>query len=81
MSFRRWLAVCWFTVLIVFLAVSFRSKTVSAVGSFRPVSSEELQMTKERQSPGAPAIILFRQVDRDDSGLTAHEDDYSASRS
>jgi Domain of Unknown Function with PDB structure (DUF3857) len=43
---------------------------------FQPVSQEELQMTGEPQAPGAPAIILFRQVDRDDSGLTAHEDNY-----
>src|SRR6266699_6989798 len=33
-------------------------------------------MTGEPQAPGAPAIILYRQVDRDDSGLTAHENDY-----
>ncbi|HEY6306184.1 MAG TPA: DUF3857 domain-containing protein [Candidatus Angelobacter sp.] len=33
-------------------------------------------MTSEPQAPGAPAIILFRQVDRDDTGLTAHEDNY-----
>ncbi len=33
-------------------------------------------MTSESQAPGAPAIILYRQVDRDDTGLTAHEDNY-----
>lgn len=33
-------------------------------------------MTSEPQAPGAPAIILFRQVDRDDRGRTAHENDY-----
>jgi hypothetical protein len=33
-------------------------------------------MTSDPQAPGAPAIILYRQVDRDDSGLTAHEDNY-----
>jgi len=33
-------------------------------------------MTSEPKAPGAPAIILFRQVDRDDRGLTAHEDVY-----
>jgi hypothetical protein len=43
---------------------------------FQPVAQEELQMTSEPQAPGAPAIILFRQVDRDDSGHTAHEDNY-----
>jgi transglutaminase-like putative cysteine protease len=33
-------------------------------------------MTGEPKAPGAPAIILFRQVDRDDRGQTAHEDVY-----
>ncbi len=33
-------------------------------------------MTSEQQAPGAPAVILYRQVDRDDSGRTAHENDY-----
>jgi hypothetical protein len=43
---------------------------------FQPVSQEELKMTSEPKAPGAPAIILFREVDRDDRGLTAHEDVY-----
>lgn len=33
-------------------------------------------MTSEPQAPGAPAIILYRQVDRDDNGRTSHEDNY-----
>ncbi len=45
-------------------------------GGFQPVNPDELKMTSEPQAPGAPAIILYRQVDRDDRGLTAHEDDY-----
>jgi hypothetical protein len=44
--------------------------------AFQPVSPEELKMTSEPKAPGAPAIILFRQVDRDDNGTTSHEDDY-----
>jgi hypothetical protein len=43
---------------------------------FQPVSPEELKMTSEPKAPGAPAIILFREVDRDDRGQTAHEDVY-----
>ncbi len=46
-----------------------------AIG-FQPVSQDELKMTSEPKAPGAPAIILFREVDRDDRGLTAHEDVY-----
>ena len=44
--------------------------------SFQPVVPEELKMTGEPKAPGAPAIILFREVDRDDRGNTAHEDVY-----
>jgi hypothetical protein len=55
---------------------AYYSAPVHAGVSFQPVSPEELKMTSEPQAPGAPAIILFRQVDRDDSGLTAHEDNY-----
>lgn len=33
-------------------------------------------MTGDPKAPGAPAIILYRQVDRDDHGNTAHEDEY-----
>src|SRR5579872_3040952 len=44
--------------------------------SFQPISADELKMTSEPKAAGAPAIILFREVDRDDRGLTAHEDVY-----
>jgi hypothetical protein len=43
---------------------------------FQPVSPDELKMTSEPLAPGAPAIILFRQVDRADNGRTSHEDRY-----
>jgi hypothetical protein len=33
-----------------------------------PISPEELKMNSEPQAPGAPAILLYRQVDRDDNG-------------
>jgi hypothetical protein len=43
---------------------------------FQPVLPEELKMTSEPLAPGAPAIILYRQVDRDDNIHTPHEDNY-----
>src|SRR5579864_5215925 len=58
--------------IIVFSAI-FGSK---AWAGFQPVSSDELKMTSEPKAPGAPAIILYRQVDRDDNGRTSHEDNY-----
>lgn len=42
-------------------------------GEAPPITPEELKMTAEPNAPGAPAIILYRQVDRDDSGNAAHE--------
>src|ERR1700674_2196973 len=43
---------------------------------FQPVSPDELRLSSEPQALGAPAIILYRQVDRDDNGHTSHEDNY-----
>lgn len=56
--------------------VSIGIATTANAVSFQPVSPDELKMTAEPKAPGAPAIILFREVDRDDRGLTAHEDVY-----
>jgi len=56
--------------------------TVYRVGSssadeWMPISSEELKMTSDAAAPGAPAIILYRQVDRDDSNpRVPHEYNY-----
>ena len=48
-----------------------------AWAGFQPISPDELKMTSEPLAPGAPAVILYRQVDRDDSGRgTVHENNY-----
>jgi Domain of Unknown Function with PDB structure (DUF3857)/Transglutaminase-like superfamily len=75
-SIRRSLLTLFCTLLCGFGIVSYDSPIVRAGDGFQSVSSEELKMTSEPLAPGAPAIILFRQVDRDDSGLTAHENNY-----
>jgi Domain of Unknown Function with PDB structure (DUF3857) len=62
-------------IFVLFAANLLSPSPASAVG-FQPVSADELKMTSETKAPGAPAIILFRQVDRDDRGHTAHEDVY-----
>jgi uncharacterized protein DUF3857 len=59
----------------VCLALVSAPRAFAGIG-FQPISPDELKMTSEAQAPGAPAIILYRQVDRDDSGRTAHEDNY-----
>ncbi len=64
-----------FTVILAFLGQIAASPALSAI-DFQPVSADELRMTGEPKAPGAPAIILFRQVDRDDNESSTHEDDY-----
>jgi hypothetical protein len=62
---------------LIFLSLAaYRPVPVSATIDFQPVSPEELRMTSEPLAPGAPAIILYRQADRDDNGRTSHEDNY-----
>jgi hypothetical protein len=43
---------------------------------WQPITPEELKMTAVAEAPGAPAIILYRQVDRDDNALTGNEYNY-----
>jgi hypothetical protein len=55
---------------------AYHPAIVNAGGGFQPVSPEESKMTSEPLAPGATAIILYRQVDRDDNGHTSHQDNY-----
>ncbi len=43
---------------------------------WQPVTQEELKMTGLPEAPGAPAVYLFRQVDRNDSNKAATEYNY-----
>ena len=66
---RIWLAMA--------IAASISAFAASGVNEgFQDPSPDELKMTAEPLAPGAPAIILFRQVDRDDNGHTSHEYNY-----
>ena len=73
--FRRAVTVALFAVFLV-LSATYPRVTVHAGVGFQPVSPEELKMTSEPLAPGAPAVILYRQVNRDDNGRTSHEDNY-----
>jgi hypothetical protein len=68
-----------FLLAVVLLAVSVgpQPRTASAGDEWLPISPEELKMTSVPEAPGAPAIYLYRQVDRDDSGQTPHEYNYA----
>jgi hypothetical protein len=58
------------------LMVGGLSLPVLAGVGFLPISPEELSMKSEPQAPGAHAIVLFHEVDRDDNSRTSHEDNY-----
>ncbi len=64
----------WLTVGLAFWILA--AQQAKAGVGFQPVVPEELSLKNEPLAPGAPAIILYRQVDRDDNGRTSHEDDY-----
>jgi len=65
-----------FSLSIAFGLLICLSPPARAGIAFQPISPEELKMTSDPKAPGAPAIILFRQVDRDDNSYTSHEDNY-----
>lgn len=67
------LMLCFVGVLVPLV---FLPCEVNASIGFQAVSADELKMTSDPAAPGAPAIILFREVDRDDNGATTHEDNY-----
>jgi hypothetical protein len=76
MSFYRLSSISAFALMMVVGAAAYHPQALRASVGFQPISPEELKMTSEPQAPGAPAIVLFRQVDRDDNGRTSHEDNY-----
>ena len=65
-------------VCVVAIALSgaavCRAKPVRA-DEWKPIPPDELRMTGLPEAPGAPAVILYREVNRDD-GRTPHEDAY-----
>ena len=77
MLLRRVVFIACFAVALVLAVGEYPPVTVLAGEGFKPISPEELKMTSEPLAPGAPAIILYREVDRDDSGRgTVHENNY-----
>jgi len=63
-------------LIAAFATATLAAQPAKAGLGFQPISQDELKMTSEPQAPGAPAIILFRQVDRDDDINTPHEENY-----
>ena len=75
MPLRRVVTVASAVVFLLLAWGEFIPPALAGQG-FQPISPEELKMTSEPLAPGAPAVILYRQVDRDDNLLTSHEDNY-----
>ena len=73
MNFRR---VFLFVVLLLIAAVARRTPLVSG-DDWLPITPDELKMTSEPKAPGAPAIFLYREVDRKDSGTANTEYNYA----
>jgi len=74
--FRRIVFIVCSVLSVILAAGNCRPVTVSAGEGFPSITPEELKMTSEPLAPGAPAIILYRQVDRDDNGKTSHEENF-----
>ena len=62
MPFHRWKQLHLFLLTIVTIAFAC---PLQGAEDWQPVTPEELKMTSEPAAPGAPAIYLYRQVDRD----------------
>jgi len=60
--------------VILFGAAAYRVGSSSAADEWLPISPDELKMTSLPEAPGAPAIYLYRQVDRNDQ--ESHEYNY-----
>lgn len=72
---KHWRPGLFVAVLLAGAALEY-TREVSG-DEWMPISQDELKMTSEPKAPGAPAIILYRQIDRDDgSSRTPHEYNY-----
>ena len=71
---RRWTTLC-FAALVLASAALFATRPVSG-DEWQPISQDELKMTSVPEAPGAPAVYLYRQVDRNDSNRAATEYNY-----
>ena len=61
-------------LILILCCTAFHAIPASAGAP--PITAEELVMKNEPLAPGAPAIILYREVNRDDNGLTSHEENF-----
>ena len=63
-------------VPILLCTLHFPSRKILAGDDWLPIDPADLKMTTEPKAPGAPAIYLYRQVDRKESGRVNHTEAY-----
>jgi Domain of Unknown Function with PDB structure (DUF3857)/Domain of Unknown Function with PDB structure (DUF3858) len=61
-------------LILIALSVLIVPHRKSAADDWLPIDPAELKMTSEPKAPGAPAIYLYRQVDRKDAGRTGRSE-------
>jgi len=66
---------CFFPLIILFLSILL-SSSARAGDEWLPIDPAELKMTSDPLAPGAPAIYLYRQVDRNDKLTASSEYNY-----
>ena len=71
---KRVAVVCTFALMVVATGL-WKAGTVSG-DEWQPISPEDLKMTSLPEAPGAPAVYLYRQVDRNDTDRAASEYNY-----
>jgi hypothetical protein len=73
-GFRPVCAVYFLAALWALLAFSLPASAAEAE-AWLPITQDDLRLTSEPKAPGAPAIYLYRQIDRDDasSRVTVYE--------
>lgn len=61
---------------LLFLAILYPSRPAHAGDEWQPITPEDLKMTALPEAPGAPAVYLYRQVDRNDTNRASTEYNY-----
>ena len=72
-AFRGWKSLA-FGIAVIAACLLLNGRSTRA-DEWKPITPDELKMTSLAEAPGAPAVILYREVNRDD-GRTPHEDNY-----
>jgi len=62
--------------LILLASITYEHPAATAQ-EWQPISQDELKMSSAPEAPGAPAIYLYRQVERDDQRGNPHEYNYA----